>query len=215
MTDQSIEDASRKQFEAWYEANAMPLESNWFYREKDGGYKLNFVENTWEGWQASRQSSQSEPVGKAMVSPIDANYTIATFNIETVPEGTNLYAAPQQAIPAKPPRWYQRSEIVQALKRMNYCVPIQEELADWFTMHLQYAFNKGFQKGQSASPAAPIDNVAEALEKAAQVAETVCFGRQTPDDAGSSRWLEAGKCGRQTAQAIRSLIPTQANRTEG
>jgi hypothetical protein len=62
MTDQSIEDASRKEFEAWYEANAMPLESNWFDREKDGGYKLNFVENTWEGWQAARQSSQSETV---------------------------------------------------------------------------------------------------------------------------------------------------------
>jgi hypothetical protein len=62
MTDQSIEDASRSEFEAWYEANAMPLESNWFDREKDGGYKLNFVENTWEGWQAARQSSQSEPV---------------------------------------------------------------------------------------------------------------------------------------------------------
>jgi hypothetical protein len=64
---------------------------------------------------------------------------------------------------------------------------------------------------------APIDNgIAEALEKAAKVAEKVCFGRQTKDDMGSSRWLEAGKCGRQTAQAIRSLIPdTQANRTEG
>jgi hypothetical protein len=65
--NQSIEDASRSEFEAWYEANAMPLESNWFYREKDGGYKLNFVENTWEGWQAARQSSQSEPVGLTYV----------------------------------------------------------------------------------------------------------------------------------------------------
>jgi len=50
----------------------------------------------------------------------------------------------------KPPKWYQRNEIVSALRKMNYSVFIQEELSDWFTRHLQYAFNKGFQIGSKA-----------------------------------------------------------------
>lgn len=47
-----------------------------------------------------------------------------------------------------PPKWYTRQEIVTALRGMNYRVEIQEELADWILMHLQYAFNKGYQKRQ-------------------------------------------------------------------
>lgn len=57
-------------------------------------------------------------------------------------------------------------------------------------------------------------SVADALEEAALIAEKICFGRQTTDDAGSSRWLEAGKCGRQTADAIRALIKRNAKAVE-
>ena len=49
---------------------------------------------------------------------------------------------------SKPPKWYTREEIIQVLGRMNYCEPIAQELADWFVLHLQHAFNKGFQEGQ-------------------------------------------------------------------
>lgn len=45
----------------------------------------------------------------------------------------------------KPPKWYTRDEIVSILKMMNYSDLIAQELADWMVLHLQYAFNKGFQ----------------------------------------------------------------------
>lgn len=40
----------RQLFEEWYEADAMPTESNWFERINDGEYKLMFVEHAWHGW---------------------------------------------------------------------------------------------------------------------------------------------------------------------
>ena len=43
----------RKRFETWYEADAMPLESNWFALDKDGNYKHNDTCCTWEIWQAA------------------------------------------------------------------------------------------------------------------------------------------------------------------
>jgi hypothetical protein len=49
--------------------------------------------------------------------------------------------------------------------------------------------------------------VAAAYRKAAEITKQVCLGRQTQDDAGSSRWLEAGKCARQAEQAVLSAIP--------
>lgn len=48
--------------------------------------------------------------------------------------------------PVKPPKWYRRDEFVELLRKMNYSTFIQEELADLFLRHCQYAFNKGFQK---------------------------------------------------------------------
>jgi hypothetical protein len=65
------------------------------------------------------------------------------------------------------------------------------------------AFAKAYQA------AAPIDNVAEALKKAAKVCDDV-----KPIFPGSfyrGQREQSDKC----AEAIRALIPTQANRTEG
>lgn len=44
--------------------------------------------------QQLAEQTSGEPVGKAMLSPIDHNYTIATFNSDSVPAGTNLYTTP-------------------------------------------------------------------------------------------------------------------------
>jgi hypothetical protein len=54
MTDQSIEDASRKEFDKWFQGGFADDQCNataWY---------------TWQAaWQAARQSSQSEPVATA------------------------------------------------------------------------------------------------------------------------------------------------------
>lgn len=44
-----------------------------------------------------RQLSNGEAVGTSMISPIDENYTVATFNADRVPAGTKLFTAPQQS----------------------------------------------------------------------------------------------------------------------
>lgn len=41
----------RKQFEDWFEAEAMPAEANWFARDEDGFYKLAHVQRVWEAWE--------------------------------------------------------------------------------------------------------------------------------------------------------------------
>ena len=63
------------------------------------------------------------------------------------------------------------------------------------------------------------DDIAKTLRDAAQaiinqtrregaeIAHDQCIGRQTSDDEGSTRWLEAGKCARQSRDAILALIP--------
>ena len=59
-------EGEREAFENWYEANAMPLESDWFRRDfvDPEIYALDFVERSWDGWQggyvAGRASLQSE-----------------------------------------------------------------------------------------------------------------------------------------------------------
>ena len=54
----------------------------------------------------------------------------------------------------------------------------------------------------------------QALTAAAAAAFDVCSGRQSMDDAGSSRWLEAGKCARQSRDAILALIPNHQSKEE-
>lgn len=44
---------SRKAFQEWYEADAMPLEANWFAMDDaDEFYKSDHVETAWQGWRA-------------------------------------------------------------------------------------------------------------------------------------------------------------------
>lgn len=48
------ENESRKAFEDWFEADAMPFEhSNWFAKDEDGNYKITNVDNSWEVWKAA------------------------------------------------------------------------------------------------------------------------------------------------------------------
>lgn len=51
-------DADRAEFEAWYEADAMPAEADWFAREKDepSEYKNADTASAWRGWQAARRA---------------------------------------------------------------------------------------------------------------------------------------------------------------
>lgn len=46
-------EAERREFQEWYEADAMPLEhSNWFRMDADGDYEMNHVQWAWQGWRA-------------------------------------------------------------------------------------------------------------------------------------------------------------------
>lgn len=45
--------AERRDFQEWYEADAMPLEhSNWFKVDADGDYEFDHVRWAWNGWRA-------------------------------------------------------------------------------------------------------------------------------------------------------------------
>lgn len=67
MTDQSIEDASRKEFEAWIVQGCEYPETQFRMLETfpNGDYKNTYAYTSWKAWQAARQSSQSEPVATA------------------------------------------------------------------------------------------------------------------------------------------------------
>jgi hypothetical protein len=103
MTDQSIEDASRKEFEAHFHfIDPKKTKDSW----GKVTYAYSHVEAMWEGWQAARQSSQSEPVAvftgkfKGNVNGkqwIECELTGAMPNT-----GDLLYAAPQQASHSEP-----------------------------------------------------------------------------------------------------------------
>jgi hypothetical protein len=85
MTDQSIEDASRREFEEWNK-KTYPL----------GSKEISHFR--WQAWQAARQSSQSEPVGELSM---DYQGFGSYKQMKQMPEGYHkLYAAPQQAIPS-------------------------------------------------------------------------------------------------------------------
>ena len=47
-------DKMREEFEAWFEADSMPLESNWFKKDDDGDYCLTSTDFAWSAWKASR-----------------------------------------------------------------------------------------------------------------------------------------------------------------
>lgn len=48
----------RKNFESWYEADAMPLESNWFDIDKNSEYINENTSYYWEIWQAVKKASE-------------------------------------------------------------------------------------------------------------------------------------------------------------
>jgi hypothetical protein len=69
MTNQSIEDASRREFEAHFHfIDPKKTEDAW----GKVTYAYSHVEAMWEGWQAARQSSQSEPVSEWLETEISA-----------------------------------------------------------------------------------------------------------------------------------------------
>jgi hypothetical protein len=71
MTDQSIEDASRKEFEAHFHfIDPKKTKDSW----GKVTYAYSHVEAMWEGWQAARQSSQSEPVGTDVLEKVLSHY---------------------------------------------------------------------------------------------------------------------------------------------
>jgi hypothetical protein len=43
----------RASFEAWYEADAMPAEADWFRRYPDGEYVYEDTRDAWKVWQAA------------------------------------------------------------------------------------------------------------------------------------------------------------------
>jgi hypothetical protein len=99
MTDQSIEDASRREF-----LKVFPEPTKYIYaHQQDAMYRE--WHTRWGAWQAARQSNQSEPVALGMLKN-DGTYGVmwkqkldfyATGKYQSIP----LYlAAPQQAIPS-------------------------------------------------------------------------------------------------------------------
>jgi hypothetical protein len=52
----------RKAFEEWFEADAMPLESDWFRKDADGDYAQTHVDQSWSAWQAA-WNARATPTG--------------------------------------------------------------------------------------------------------------------------------------------------------
>jgi hypothetical protein len=93
--NQSIEDASRKDFEAWFLNDMTPRLTG----------STSMVESlTWQAWQAARQSSQSEPVYQTKYSSNDIWWEITEEEYlnrnDALPKRKLFLAAPQQAIPS-------------------------------------------------------------------------------------------------------------------
>jgi hypothetical protein len=62
----------RKNFEDWFEADAMPSEhSNWFKVDTYGDYEFDFVNEAWKGWFARSEASRdvAQPA-REWISPI-------------------------------------------------------------------------------------------------------------------------------------------------
>jgi hypothetical protein len=179
MTDQSIEDASRREFDDFYD-NKFKHIGNSFVSSAD------IKENYWELWQAARQSISQSVDDKAYQSePVAKNETIATA-------------------------------LISKLKRMPMSNAITPQL-ELDIRKILLAF-KPIYLAAPQQAAAPIDNVAEALEKAAQVCDKVndtyrwAINNANPRTAESIQQWREGVCDGsiQCAKAIRALIPTQA-----
>jgi hypothetical protein len=138
MTDRSIEDASRKQFEAWALKEELDIE------KFQGFYVNDYTDAKWLGWKASRQSiSQSEPLaGYVSKLPITNPQSIRADanDVFKVP----VYAAPQQAIPSG---WIDSKQLI---------AEINSEVTSSGSMTYKKILE--IVEQLSAAPTAPIDN---------------------------------------------------------
>jgi hypothetical protein len=91
MTDQSIEDASRREFEADLQKRVSNLTPEILLeRRADGKYASLLSQYSWEAWQAARQSSQSEPVDKKTV--IEAGKAVGLIDWATTSDVLKMAA---------------------------------------------------------------------------------------------------------------------------
>jgi hypothetical protein len=111
----TIEDASRREFEAWYIKNITHGDEVYFAKDESDSYICEGIRIGFEAWQAARQSSQSEPVALQYVTQL-AIYLHDKFYKEKSPIFEPLdnvmsvltqidnmicgLAIPQQAIPS-------------------------------------------------------------------------------------------------------------------
>jgi hypothetical protein len=191
----TIEDASRRDFEAWAvkqkDVNGLPY---FIVKSGNGFYADDLTNHAWNGWQAARQSSQSEPVAEVYLDEYQMKQIRWNAHHWThiLSAGSKLYlAAPQQAIPAG-----------YALVDISKLKQLQDSIKGNYYQGKEWEINT-IEELLSASPTAPIDNVAEALEKAVDVV--------------SANFAEHGENADliTIVKSIRTLIPdTQAKRGE-
>jgi hypothetical protein len=99
-------DQVRDAFEAWFEADALPLEhSNWFRLDTDGDYQLDYVGWCWKGWQAATAShaAEVEALRKALTKlctqfPTDHDMAAAGWGTTEINEACNAYDAARAAL---------------------------------------------------------------------------------------------------------------------
>jgi hypothetical protein len=166
MTDQSIEDASRREFEV-YLATHPDFEGEFLERTVDGKYIVKIIEAHWETWKAARQSSQSEPVATLSINIHDEySLTLNAFE-DGEDDGENyarliamlgkghhkLYAAPQQAIPSG---WKSLSD-GQWMNIVNHD-RAWESYSKEEAVHEAVKMTEAKCKENNASPAAPIES---------------------------------------------------------
>jgi hypothetical protein len=156
--NQSIEDASRREFEAWAKENGFKGDSG-YARNPNGEYILSLIQQMWVTWQASRQSSQSEPVayefcklcngvGKVGEPPIPC----AWCRGKTRPSAhaqSEFLAAPQQAIPSG------LKEFAEEVKGL--CNDFSSRTGNVYIKDVQSAID-GLLELHTASPTAPIES---------------------------------------------------------
>jgi hypothetical protein len=150
--NQSIEDASRRDFEAAHKK----LHGDHFnYRTYAcGSYISAHLREHWDIWQASRQSSQSEPVAEVRYSDLAGlSMRTTSYGDSVLKQGDKLFlAAPQQAIPSGYATEYTpdmaRTLILEAEGEE---IPRMDEVAEI----LAHILNR---QRLSASPTAPIES---------------------------------------------------------
>ena len=66
--------SERKEFERWFEGNALPGEANWFERDEDGDYTFNATGHAWDGWQARAELGDGTPHCTEKLNALHANH---------------------------------------------------------------------------------------------------------------------------------------------